>query len=99
MSQSPALPRVKRGLCFVLLVALLAAFGTSPLAGQSPSADVLLTNANVITMDPKLPAAQAIAIRGERIAWVGSNAEAKKLFPKTPRIVDLRGATILPGQH
>jgi predicted amidohydrolase YtcJ len=60
-------------------------------------ADLLLLNANVITMDPTRPNAQAIAIQGDRIAWVGSNEEARRLFAGAARVVDLHGATVLPG--
>jgi len=97
MPHTRAIPRFTRGLCFTVLVIFLGAFGTHPLAGQSPSADVLLTNANVITMDPKHPTAQAIAIHGDRIAWVGSTDDAKKLFRAPVRVIDLHGATVLPG--
>jgi len=64
--------------------------------GQTPSADLLLLNAHVVTMDEKQPSAQAIAIRGERIVWVGDSDEGKRLYP-TARTMDLRGATVLPG--
>lgn len=71
-----------------------------PLAGRSsaPAApDLLFLNANVITMDPARPSAQAMAIKTERIAWVGTGEDAKKLFPATLHTIDLRGATVLPG--
>src|SRR5215469_9882409 len=40
---------------------------------QSRAADLVLINGHVITMNPRQPTAQAIAIWQERIAWVGSN--------------------------
>lgn len=48
-------------------------------------------------MDPTKPTAQAIAIQGDRIAWVGGSDEARRLFRNPSRIIDLHGATILPG--
>ncbi len=67
-------------------------------AGQAPPApDLLLLNGHVITMNPEAPAAQAIAIRDDRIVWVGANEDAKRLFSPQPRSMDLRGATVLPG--
>src|SRR5215469_8493358 len=60
-------------------------------------ADLLLLHGKVITMDPASPSAQAIVIAGERITWVGSDAEAQKLFSSVKNTIDLRGATVLPG--
>lgn len=63
---------------------------------KSSSADLLLLNAHVVTMNEKQPSAQALAIQGERIVWVGDSEEARKLYPAA-RIMDLHGATVLPG--
>ena len=59
--------------------------------------DLLMVHARVITMDPGAPSAQAIAILGERITWIGTDAEAQKLFPSAKNTIDLRGATVMPG--
>lgn len=48
-------------------------------------------------MDPTRPTAQAIAIQRDRIAWVGTTDEARRRFPRATRIIDLHGATVLPG--
>jgi predicted amidohydrolase YtcJ len=56
--------------------------------------DLTLVNANVLTMDPVRPRASAVAIAGGRIeALDGSQAEVNG----SGRVVDLRGATVLPG--
>src|SRR5215813_5693047 len=91
-----AMAALKRTLWALCL--LFALFIVVPPAGsRSRHADLLLFNARVITMDPKHPAAEAIAIQQDRIAWVGSNAEARKIFGANVRSVDLHGATVLPG--
>jgi predicted amidohydrolase YtcJ len=59
--------------------------------------DLLVVNAHVITMDRARSKAGAIAIQGDTISWVGSSEEAKKLFPISTHLVDLHGATVLPG--
>src|SRR5215813_2402345 len=59
--------------------------------------DLLFLHAKVATMDPAVPSAQAMAIAGEGIAWVGSDAEAQKRFPSVKNTIDLRGATVMPG--
>src|SRR5215472_15580082 len=77
------------------LLALLAI--VRPSGPQSLRPDLLLFNGHVITMDPKRPTAEAIAVQQDRITWVGSNQEAKKLFGEKIRGLDLGGATVLPG--
>jgi len=64
---------------------------------QPRKADLLLLNAAVITLDPRQPSAEAVAVSDGRIAWVGSVAEAKRIFPKPSKTLDLTGAVILPG--
>src|SRR5439155_74313 len=59
--------------------------------------DLLLLNAHVVTMNEKQPSAQAIAIRGGRILWVGNTEEAERLYPRPAHAMDLHGATVLPG--
>jgi hypothetical protein len=50
-----------------------AAQGGSPDAGEAGNASVIFFNANVITLDPSQPIAQAIAVRNGLITLVGSN--------------------------
>src|SRR5215510_4072083 len=61
------------------------------------SADLLLTNGHVITMARRKPNAEAIAIQGDRITWIGTTAEARRRFAGASQIIDLHGATVLPG--
>jgi predicted amidohydrolase YtcJ len=76
---------------------LLRLFFPLDVLAQSSSADLLLFNAHVVTMNEKQPSAQAIAIRGGRILWVGNTAEAERLYPRPAHATDLHGATVLPG--
>jgi predicted amidohydrolase YtcJ len=82
-----------------LVLAIIASMAQVPPAlTQTPAkADLLLLNANVITMNPRQPAAEAVAVKGGRIAWVGSTADARALFGNVAETLDLGGATILPG--
>lgn len=63
----------------------------------SISPDVILYNANIITVNPKQPAAQALAISGGRILDVGTNAEILKLSVASTKKIDIGGKTITPG--
>jgi predicted amidohydrolase YtcJ len=69
---------------------------TGSLFAQTSIADRLILNAHVVTMNDKQPSAQAVAIKGDRIVWVGNTDEARKLYP-TARVTDLHGTTVLPG--
>ena len=60
-------------------------------------ADLLLTRADVLTLDPALPRAETVAIAGGRIVGVGSLAEARELTGPATRTIDLGGGAILPG--
>lgn len=60
-------------------------------------ADILVTNANVFTSDAENKYAEAVAIGGNRILWVGSNKEAKEWQGQNTRLIDGQGKTLLPG--
>jgi predicted amidohydrolase YtcJ len=60
-----------------------------------PSDDVLLVNANVLTMDPARPRAAAVSVTGGRVTGVHPGAAGAK----ARTVLDLRGATLLPGFH
>jgi predicted amidohydrolase YtcJ len=70
-------------------------FAASPLFAET--AQTVFINANIYTMNERQPRAEAIAVQGTRIVFVGSNAEAKKYQSKETRIVDLAGKTVVPG--
>lgn len=58
---------------------------------------MLLLNGRIWTVNPELPWAQAIYIRGNRIAFVGADSEARTLAGPSDQIVDLQGKLVLPG--
>lgn len=60
-------------------------------------ADLVFINGNVYTVNDKQPHAEAVAVKMDRIVFVGSNAEAKQYQGAKTRVVDLHGATGLPG--
>lgn len=68
----------------------------APTTPENP-ADLILVNANIYTVDEAQPAAEAIAIRGEHIVAVGSNADARALAGGDTRVIDLAGAFVSPG--
>ena len=60
-------------------------------------ADLILTNARVITFDPALPSAGAVAVSGEKILAVGSEQDIDNLRKPHTRIIDCRGLSLVPG--
>ena len=81
---------------FLLLVASLLLLALIPVP-QSATADIVFKNGNVYTANDKAPRAEAIAVKADRIVFVGSNADAQKLVGQATRVVDLKGSTVLPG--
>lgn len=59
--------------------------------------DLVLVNARIYTMDPKVPKAAAFAVRGGRFVALGTTAEMKKLAGKGTQTIDAQQATIVPG--
>jgi predicted amidohydrolase YtcJ len=74
----------------------LLALAPVVLEAQRP-ADLVLTNGRIYTVDVTMPVASALAVRGDRVAFVGSDVEARALTGPATRIVDLGGNTVIPG--
>ena len=81
----------------LLILSLLLSFAFVPSAPNPASADLVFINGNVYTVDEKRPHAEAIAVKGDRIVYVGSNSDAKEFQDANTRVVDLHGATVVPG--
>jgi predicted amidohydrolase YtcJ len=60
-------------------------------------ADLILTNGKIITVDAAFTVAQALAIAGDRILAVGSDAAMARVSGPTTRVVDLKGKAVIPG--
>jgi predicted amidohydrolase YtcJ len=60
-------------------------------------ADLILHNANVITMDSARPAAQLIAAEGDRILAVGADDLLGEVRGAKTRVIDCSGRTVVPG--
>ena len=79
----------------ILLSILLVSF--VPAGTKVEPADLLFINGNVYTANGSQPHAEGIAVKGDRIVFAGSNAEVKQYRGPQTRVIDLRGATVLPG--
>jgi predicted amidohydrolase YtcJ len=79
------------------VLALLFVFGFVPSPSNPETADLVFINGNIYTVNDKQPHAEAIAIKADRIVFVGSNSAAKKYQGANTRVIDLHGETVLPG--
>ena len=61
------------------------------------SADLLLLNGDIYTVDKNQPKAQAIAIKGDRILKLGSQKEIMLLEGEGTKVIDLKGQFVMPG--
>lgn len=64
---------------------------------MAQSADLIVTNANVLTVDAALPRARAVAIRGNKIAFVGRSDDVGQWRGSATRVIDGHGNTLMPG--
>lgn len=78
-----------------LLAITTAACGTAPV-GEEP-ADLVLRNGKVVTVDDERPEAQALGVRGDRIVFVGSDAEVEAYIGPRTDVIDLAGRMAMPG--
>lgn len=60
-------------------------------------ADIVLKNGSVITVDKKDTIAQAVAVSGNRIVFVGSAEEADSFIGEDTKVIDLHGRSVVPG--
>ena len=68
-----------------------------PATASIERADIIFHNGVILTMDAVQPSAQAIAIRGETILSIGSDAEVLSLGGAQTELIDLGGLTLMPG--
>ena len=75
----------------------LAVLVTTVTAQEGQAADVVIVNGKVWTVDAAMPRAEALAIVGERIVAVGTNAEIGAWVGSKTKRIDAGGKTVLPG--
>ena len=61
------------------------------------AADLIFENGKVYTVDPRMPWAEAVAVRNGKIVFVGSAGGAREWQGPQTRIVDLKGRMMMPG--
>jgi predicted amidohydrolase YtcJ len=78
---------------FVSVAAVRTDIAQPPVA----PADLVLANGTVVTVEERLPRAEAIAVRGDRIVGVGSAAEMRRFVGEKTQVIDVAGQLVIPG--
>ena len=82
----------------IVMYALLAfgTFGTRILLAAE-TADTIITNARVYTVNPQQKWAEAIAVRADKIIFVGDAKSAESYKGPSTKVIDAKGKLVLPG--
>jgi len=80
----------------IVLTAVLIACATGCQSDQGPP-DTILVNGKIFTADLTQPTVEAVAIRGEYVSAVGTNAEIEAVAGPETRRIDLGGRVAIPG--
>ena len=91
--------RLNRIVATTLIALFLVTFGTftNVFAQQEEVADLILRGGKVVTVDPKLPAATAVAVLGGKILAVGNDEEMARFAGDKTKIIELNGRLAIPG--
>lgn len=81
----------------ILLAIMSFVLFSNSIQAQKITADLIVVNANVRTMDAAKPKAEAFAVIGNKIAAVGTNAEIRALSGANTKVLDVGGKLVIPG--
>ena len=101
VARSPIQWRRRRWLTLVAVgaTAALCAAGPAGAAAGVETADTVLHNGFVYTVDDKDSVAQALAIDDGEIVYVGNDAGARRFVGPATEVIDLEGRMAMPGIH
>ncbi|HEV2111680.1 MAG TPA: amidohydrolase, partial [Gammaproteobacteria bacterium] len=83
--------------CLCSLGVFLFGLAASGAVCAATQADLVLKDGNIVTLEAAQPQAHALAVKGGRILFLGSDAEVAPYIGKTTRVLDLKGMTAVPG--
>jgi len=89
--------RKKLGRLMAMALALGMMLGMVPAFAAGETADSVYLNGNIYTMDDDNPHATAMAIKGDKLLYVGTDEGAKAYIGSATQVVDLEGQTVIPG--
>lgn len=83
----------KKWLHFLGLICVSVIFS----CGRPSPADLVLHGGKVVTVDENFSIHEAVAVRGDKIVFVGSNEDVEKYILPSTMVIDLEGQLVLPG--
>ncbi len=84
-------------LATLLLITIFVAANLVTGFAQSVTADIVIINGNIRTMDAKRTVAKSVAVLNGEIVAVGSNADTRSLIGAKTKVIDAKGKLVLPG--
>lgn len=88
---------LKRFYSLLLIMVMIVSMNACSSSQENNSADIVIMNANVHTVDSQNSEANAVAITDGKIVFVGNNEGAQEFTGKNTIVKDLNGGTVLPG--
>src|SRR5687768_15856696 len=82
---------------FLFIAAAVAVFSFTQLSAQTFHADLVVLNANVHTGNKSQPKAQAVAVSGNKIVAVGTDAQIRAFAGPRTKLIDVGGKAVVPG--
>lgn len=84
---------------FAWVIVFTFILSTFPVSSSAATeiADSVYINGNIYTMDDAQPNATAVAVKGQRLIFVGSSENVKSYIGLNTKITDLKGKTVIPG--
>lgn len=86
-----------RNIAFLPAILFLLFFSVSCNQETKVTADMVLTNGQVYTVNKSMPNAEAVAVKDGKILFVGSNAEVEKYIGDSTQKIDCKGQFVMPG--
>ena len=86
---------MRKTLIFSILIAVAVTLFIS--AANNETADMIVFNATVMTVNDANPTAQAFAVKDGKFIAIGSSEEIKKYAGSNTQLIDAHGKTITPG--
>ena len=99
MNYKKTFVKTKALIVFIFTTGILLLNGCLTKGRYQESADLVIINAEIYTVDAARSWAQALAVRKGRIVYVGNNLDVKDYVGEKTRIIDLEGRLLLPAFH
>lgn len=88
---------LRQYLLLMFVAVLIGACGKDAAVDVSAGADTVFRNGRVYTVDAGRTWAEAVAVKGDRIVYVGSNEDVAAQIGSNTAVVDLHGRMMMPG--